>query len=106
MDVAILKTLIPLALTAIGGLIAIVRLQSKVAENSKQLDMLLKDVGRLEKESEGTVTLVAKMEQAERNVTGLWNANDQMLSKLERHRDRLDERYISLRDKINGGTKH
>ena len=106
MDVAILKTLIPLALTAIGGLIAIVRLQSKVAENSKQLDMLLKDVGRLEKESEVTVTLVAKMEQAERNVTGLRNANHQMLSKLERHRDRLDERYISLRDKINGGTKH
>ncbi len=69
MDVAILKTLIPLALTAIGGLIAIVRLQSKVAENTKQLDMLLKDVGRLEKESEVTVTLVAKMEQAERNVT-------------------------------------
>ena len=61
MDVAILKTLIPLALTAIGGLIAIVRLQSKVAENSKQLDMLLKDVGRLEKESEVTVTLVANM---------------------------------------------
>ena len=106
MDVAILKTLIPLALTAIGGLIAIVRLQSKVAENSTQLDMRLKEGGRVEKESEVTVTLVAKMEQAERNVTGLWNANDQMLSKLERHRDRLDERYISLRDKINGGTKH
>ena len=106
MDIAILKTLIPLALTAIGGLIAIVRLQAKVAENSKQLDMLSKDVGRLEKESEVTVTLVAKMEQAERNVTQLWAANDAMLAKLERHRDRLDERYISLRDKINGGSKH
>jgi uncharacterized protein YlxW (UPF0749 family) len=106
MDVATLKTLIPLALTAIGGLIAIVRLQSRAAENSKQLDMLLKDVARLESDQVHTTTLLAKMEQAERNVTQLWAANDAMLAKLERHRDRLDERYISLRDKINGGAKH
>jgi hypothetical protein len=96
MDVATLKTLIPLALTAIGGLIAIVRLQSRAAENSKQL----------ESDQVHTTTLLAKMEQAERNVTQLWAANDAMLAKLERHRDRLDERYISLRDKINGGAKH
>ena len=106
MDVATLKTLIPLALTAIGGLIAIVRLQSRAAENSKQLDMLLKDVARLESDQVQTPPLLAKMEQAERSVTQLWAANDAMLAKLERHRDRLDERYISLRDKINGGAKH
>tara|TARA_R100001443_G_scaffold115728_1_gene134176 strand:+ start:575 stop:895 length:321 start_codon:yes stop_codon:yes gene_type:complete len=106
MDIGILKTLVPLALTAIAGLIAIVRLQSRAAENSKQLDMLLKDVARLESDQVHTTTLLAKMEQAERNVTQLWAANDAMLAKLERHRDRLDERYISLRDKINGGAKH
>tara|TARA_R100001163_G_scaffold39527_1_gene30074 strand:- start:138 stop:488 length:351 start_codon:yes stop_codon:yes gene_type:complete len=115
MDLAALKTLIPLGIAVVGAVIALAKLQAKVAENSKQLDMLVKDVSRLEKESETTVTLVAKMQQAERNVTQLWTAHESVnqkleaserniTSKLERHRDRLDERFIALREKINGGS--
>jgi hypothetical protein len=107
MDLTILKSLIPLLLASIAGLIALVRLQSRSAENSKQLDMLTKDVSRLEKESTTTVTLVAKMEMSERNYSELWAKYDaldkSMTDKMERHRDRLDDRFNDLRDKINGG---
>jgi predicted nuclease with TOPRIM domain len=106
MDLSILKTILPLAFACIAGLIALVRLQSRSAENSKQLDMLTKDVSRLEKESTTTVTLVAKMEQAERNYSELWSKYDKMdkdlNDKMERHRDRLDDRFNDLRDRING----
>ena len=116
MDLAALKTLIPLAIAIIGAVIALAKLQAKVAENSKQLDMLVKDVSRLESEQAHTTTLLAKMDQAERNVTQLWTAHESVnqkleaserniTSKLERHRDRLDERFIALREKINGGHK-
>jgi len=116
MDVAALKTLIPLAITIIGAVIALAKMQAKVAESSKQLDMLAKDVSRLESEQAHTTTLMAKMDQVERNITQLWGANDShlqkmdamernMTGKLERHRDRLDERFIALREKINGGHK-
>ena len=107
MDLTILKSLIPLLLASIAGLIALVRLQSRSAENSKQLDMLTRDVSRLEKESTTTVTLVAKMEMSERNYSELWAKYDaldkSMTDKMERHRDRLDDRFNDLLDKINGG---
>jgi hypothetical protein len=106
MDLSILKTILPLAFACIAGLIALVRLQARSAENSKQLDMLTKDVSRLEKESTTTVTLVAKMEGAEKNYSELWAKYDaldkSMTDKMERHRDRLDDRFNDLRDKING----
>jgi hypothetical protein len=107
MDLTILKSLIPLLLAIVAGIIALVRLQSRSAENSKQLDMLTRDVSRLEKESTTTVTLVAKMEMSERNYSELWAKYDaldkSMTDKMERHRDRLDDRFNDLRDKINGG---
>jgi uncharacterized protein YoxC len=102
MDLTILKSLIPLLLASIAGLVALVRLQSRSAENSKQLDMLTKDVFRLEKESDVVITLSAKMEVAERQWTELWSKYDtldkDLNAKMERHRDRLD----ALRDKLNG----
>jgi uncharacterized protein YoxC len=106
MDLTILKSLIPLLMAIVAGIIALVRLQSRSAENSKQLDMLTKDVSRLEKESDVVVTLVAKMDVAERQWTELWVKYDtldkDLNSKMERHRDRLDDRFNDLRDKING----
>lgn len=109
MDFTLLKSLLPLGIAVVGAVIALAKLQAKSAENSKQLDMLIKDVARLEKEAAGwsdmTVRLVAKMEQAEKSITGLWDAHDKMIGKLERHRDRLDERFMALREKINGGHK-
>jgi len=102
MDLTILKSLIPLVLACTGGLIALVRLQSRSAENSKQLDMLTKDVHRLEKESDVVITLSAKMDVAERQWAELWVKFDTLdknfNATMERHRDRLD----TLRDKING----
>ena len=113
MDLGILKSLIPLLMAIVAGIIALVKLQARSSENSKQLDMLTKDVSRLEKESDVVVTLVAKMDVAERQWTELWSKYDtldkDLNSKMERHRDRLDDRFIEitgnvndLRDKING----
>jgi predicted transcriptional regulator len=82
-------------------MIALVRLQSRAAENSKQLDMLTKDVSRLEKESDVVVTLVANSKYADRQWSELWKKFDtldkDLNAKMERHRDRLDE----VRDKMN-----
>jgi len=89
-------------MASIAGLIALVRLQSRSAENSKQLDMLTKDVSRLEKESDIVVRQVAKMEQVEKNISKLWSAHDDMIDKLDKGRDRLEARFTDLRDKLNG----
>tara|TARA_R100001082_G_scaffold15591_1_gene7948 strand:+ start:3868 stop:4218 length:351 start_codon:yes stop_codon:yes gene_type:complete len=115
MDMALLKMLIPLGIVAITAIIGYAKLQAKSQQHSEAISMLAKDVQNLEKQSSHTVTLVAKMDQAERNVTQLWTAHESVnqkleaserniTSKLERHRDRLDERFIALREKINGGS--
>jgi len=100
MDLTILKSLIPLLLASVAAMIALVRLQSRSAENSKQLDMLSKDVHRLEKESDVVITLSAKMDVAEKQWSELWVKYDtldkDLNAKMERHRDRLDE----VRDKL------
>ena len=92
--------MIPLLLASLAGLIALVRLQSRSAENTKQLDMLTKDVNRLEKESDVVITLSAKMDVAEKQWSELWLKFDTLdkgfRAEMERHRDRLDE----LRDKL------
>lgn len=73
----------------------------------------IKDLDRLEKDAHHTTRLLAQVEQLEKNVSKLWEADalklaDQrrieavLVDKMERHRDRLDERFIILRDKING----
>jgi len=116
MDLSILKSLIPLLMASIAGLIALVRLQARAAETSKQLDMLAKDTARLENDQSHTVTLVAEMRQVQRNVTELWGKIDLLHQKLEkgdtlihdkleRHRDRQDKQYQDLRDRVNGNTK-
>ena len=116
MDLTILKSLIPLLMASIAGLIALVRLQARAAETSKQLDMLAKDTARLENDQSHTVTLVAEMRQVQRNVTELWGKIDDLHQKLEkgdalihekleRHRDRQDRQYQDLRDRVNGGSK-
>lgn len=103
-----------MALASLGGLIALVRLQAKTHELSKQQDISLQNIERIERESMKVVTLVAEMEMAKRNWSELWQKLDHLEmkaeqadaaihDKLERHRDRMDERILYLRDKLRNG---
>ena len=105
MDLSSLKTILPILLLSITGLIALVKIKAKSDTTATDLMAVIKDLDRLEKDSHHTTKLLAQMEQIEKNVSKLWQANDALLDKLERHRDRLDERFIALRDKLNGHAK-
>jgi len=83
-------------------LIAIVKVKARSDQTAQDMVGARKDLDRLEKDAHNTTRLLAQVEQLEKNVTKLWEANDHMLEKLETHRDRLDERFIALRDKFNG----
>ena len=100
-----ISTALPVVVLGITGLIAIVKVKAKSDQTASDLTAAIKDLDRLEKDSHHTTKLLAQMEQIEKNVSKLWNANDALLDKLERHRDRLDERFIALRDKLNGHAK-
>jgi len=102
MDTSLIKTLLPVAILAITGLIALVKVKAKSDQTAQDMVGVLKDLDRLEKEAHHTTRLLAQVSQLEKNVTQLWKANDDLLVKLERHRDRLDERFIMLREKVNG----
>ena len=110
MDIGAIKVFLPIAILALTGLIAIVKVKSRADQSYQDLKGIQKDLDRLEKQSNDwsrtTVRLEARLDQAEKNVTALWSAQNDNLSKLDKHRDRLDERFIALRDKINGsGSK-
>ena len=104
MDMALLKTLIPLFLASAAALIAIVKVKAKADQTHHDLSGLKKDLERLEKDAHHTTRLLAQMEQVEKNVSKLWTANDDVHDKLESHRDRLDERFIALRDRFSNGN--
>ncbi len=105
MDMSLLRTILPVLLLGITGLIALVKIKAKADQTAQDMVSAIKDLDRLEKDAHHTTTLVAKMDQVEKNIGKLWQAHDDLLTKLERHRDRLDERFIALRDKINGSAK-
>jgi len=105
MDLSLLRTILPVLILAITGLIALVKIKAKADQTAQDMVAAIKDLDRLEKDAHDTTTLVAKMDQVEKNIGKLWQAHDDLLTKLERHRDRLDERFIALRDKINGSAK-
>ena len=79
MGLDLLKTLLPLVIFVVGALIVSVRLQS-------QVQALQRDLRELEKKQTyvSVVKLKAKMEQAEKNVSALWQFTN------------------SLRDRFNG----
>ena len=105
MDITSLKTILPILFLSITGLIALVKIKSKSDQTATDMAAVIKDLDRLEKDAHHTTKLLAQMEQVEKNISKLWAANDALLDKLERHRDRLDERFIALRDKLNGHAK-
>jgi|TARA_R110000787_G_scaffold70654_1_gene157185 septal ring factor EnvC (AmiA/AmiB activator) len=109
MDIGALKTFLPIAILGITGLIALVKVKARADGTYQDMVGVRKDLDRLEKEaadwSRTTVKLVAQLEQAEKNITALWNAHENVLSKHDSARDRLDDRFTSLRDRFGNGDK-
>jgi septal ring factor EnvC (AmiA/AmiB activator) len=112
-DLGILKSLIPLVLAAGAITVALVKVKSKGEQTAQDATALRKDVDRLEKDAHDTTQLKAQMIQVEKNISTLWSAVNDMsteqkraeanlIGKIERLRDILDERANALRDKING----
>jgi len=75
----LIKTLLPLVIFVIGGLVVAVRLQSEVKE-------LKRDIREMEKKQTyvSVVKLEAEMDQAKKNISSLW------------------DRVNNLRDRFNG----
>ena len=48
---------------------------------------------------------MAQLDQAEKNITKLWSANESVLTREDKARDRLDDRFTSLRDRFGNGDK-
>lgn len=99
-----------------AALIAIVKVKAKADQTASDLASFSKDLDRLEKDAHHTTRLLAQVEQLEKNVSKLWEADAlklseqrrieaQLIDKMESHRDRLDDRFIQLRDKINGDNR-
>ena len=107
MDTGLLKTFLPIAILAITGLIALVKVKSRADQSYQDLKGIQKDLDRLEKEaaawSRTTVKLVAQQEQAEKNITKLWTANEGVQAREEKARDRLDDRFTKFRDRFGNG---
>ena len=88
-------------------------MKSKGEQTAQDATALRKDVDRLEASGHDTTQLKAQMSQVEKNISTLWAAVNDMsteqkraeanlIGKIERLRDILDERANALRDKING----
>lgn len=79
MGLDLIKTLLPLVIFVIGGLVVAVRLQSEVKE-------LKRDIREMEKKQTyvSVVKLEAEMDQAKKNISSLW------------------DRVNNLRDRFNG----
>lgn len=103
MDLSLaLESLLGFIVVGTGGAIAFARVQARANENAKQLDMLCKDVARLERDAHLVTELSARQNHAEKNITSLWGAHDAMQSRVDAHKNINDDRLMALRDKING----
>ena len=77
MDLGLLKTLLPIVIFALGGLVVAVRLQSDVKE-------LKRDVREIEKKQTyvSVVKLEAEMDQVKKNVSSLWDRLNKLVDKV------------------------
>jgi hypothetical protein len=80
MDLSLIKTLLPVLILLISGLIVAVRIQSHVKELQKDLDTLQKRETYVV-----VVKLQAQMEQAEKNISSLWTYTNSLRNKLNGH---------------------
>ena len=80
MDLSLIKTLIPVIVLLISGLIVAVRLQSQVRELQKDLDNLLKRDTYV-----SVVKLEAQQEQVEKNISALWTFANSLRNKFNGH---------------------
>ena len=92
-----IKFLLPLIILAATGLITATRLQSKVNELSTSLESLRKELNRRDTYV-ATVELGSEVKQLQSNVKALWQASNTA-------RNRNDDRFNALREKMNGGHK-
>jgi len=79
-DLPLIKTLIPVIVLLISGLIVAVRLQSQVRELQKDLDNLLKRDTYV-----SVVKLEAQQEQVEKNISALWTFANSLRNKFNGH---------------------
>jgi len=79
-DLPLIKTLIPVIVLLISGLIVAVRLQSQVRELQKDLDNLLKRDAYV-----SVVKLEAQQEQVEKNISALWTFANSLRNKFNGH---------------------
>ena len=80
MDLSLIKTLLPVLILLISGLIVAVRIQSQVKELQKDLDTLQKRETYVV-----VVKLEAQMEQAEKNISALWTFTNSLRNKFNDH---------------------
>ena len=97
-----LERLLGFVVVGTGAAIAFAKLQARANENAKQLDMLSKDVARLERDAHLVTELAARQNHAEKNITSLWGAHDATITRIDAHKNIADDRMMALRDKING----
>ena len=127
MDMATLKSLLPVLILAVTGLVTLVKIKAKSDQTAHDLYSFIKsvtrDLDRLESDSHHTTRIRAQSDVHDKNISVLWqtqndttkliNETSKVLSdKLERHRDRADQaqtdmmgRVMALREKINGYPK-
>ena len=80
MDLSLIKTLLPVIVLLVSGLIVAVRIQSQVKELQKDLDTLQKRETYV-----SVVKLQAQMEQVENNISALWAFTNSLRNRFNGH---------------------
>ena len=80
MDLSLIKTLLPVIILLVSGLIVAVRIQSQVKELQKDLDTLQKRETYV-----SVVKLQAQMEQVEKNIASLWAFTNSLRNRFNGH---------------------
>ena len=97
-----LESLLGFVVIGTGAAIAFAKVQARANENAKQMDMLSKDVARLERDAHLVTELAARQNHAEKNITSLWSAHAATITRIDANKNRHDDKIMALRDKING----
>ncbi len=98
-----LESLLGFVVVGTGAAVAFAKLQARANENAKQLEMLTKDVTKLERDAHVVTELAARQNHTEKNITSLWSAHDAMIGRVDAHKNIQDDRMMALRDKIKNG---
>ena len=80
MDLSLIKTLLPVIVLLVSGLIVAVRIQSQVKELQKDLDTLQKRETYV-----SVVKLQAQMEQVEKNISALGAFTNSLRNRFNGH---------------------